>query len=394
MGSIKGKVAIIGAGCTKFGELYDKNYDDLVIEATDEALKDAGVEMEQIEAFWAGYAVTGTLGGVTISYPLKIQYKPVGRTEHACSTGTEAVRSACYGVASGAFDLVMVVGFEKLKDTGASGISSVIKHGDVIGGEMPVSAPGLFALAAVRYFHHYGLSPQEGKEMLAKISVKSHANGALNPKSHFQKKVTLEQVINAPIIAWPLGLFDCCGVSEGAAAVILTRSDLAKNYRTDPVFVDAIQNITGPCDGYLRDDYDYVHFEGDVRFAQALFKEAEIKNPRKELSAIQMHDCFSIAEAISLEDFGVSPRGQIKKDIDAGVFNLHGELPVNTDGGLKCFGHPVGASGVRQMYEAYVQLQGKAQKPERQLKNPKKIMTHTRGGWPGYNLPIGSILSR
>lgn len=391
MESIKDKVAIIGMGCTKFGEHWDKGYDDMVIEAAQEAFQDAGLETKDIDAFWAATQDT-TMFSSAITVPLKINYKPVGRVENACGTGTEGARVAAYAVAAKVCDVAMVIGFEKLKDTGYSGLGGVGKL--MPGGEPPVSTPGMFAVSAVRYFHHYGLSPQQGKEMLAKIAVKSHYNGALNPKAHFQRKITLEQAMNAPIMAWPLGLFDCCAVSDGAAAVIITRAELAKNYRSDPVYIKSIQTVSDACDGYVKDDYDYVHFETDVRLAQALYKEAGIKDPRKEIGGIELHDCFTIAEAISLEDFGISPRGKVKEDIDAGTFNLNGELPVNSDGGLKCFGHPIGATGLRQMYEQYKQLQGKAQSPERQLKNPKLLMIHARGGWPGYTMPVGAILGR
>jgi acetyl-CoA C-acetyltransferase len=391
MESIKDKIAIIGAGCTKFGEIWDKSFEDLVIDAAQEALKDAGMDIKDIDAFWAATQDTSCFASM-ITYPLKINYKQVGRVENACGTGTEGVRVAAYALASKTFDTAMVIGFEKMKDTGWSGIGAIGKV--LAGGEPPVSTPGMYALSANRYFYQYKLSPRDGKEMLAKIAVKSHFNGALSPKAHFQRKITLEQAMNAPLMAWPLGLFDCCAVSDGAAAVIITRAELARNYRQDPVYIKSIQALEDACDGYLRDDYDYTHFEADYRWSQALYKEAGIKNPRKEISSIELHDCFTIAEAISLEDFGISPRGKVKEDIDAGTFNLGGELPVNADGGLKCFGHPVGATGLRQMYEQYKQLQGKAQLPERQIKNPKLMMIHARGGWPGHTMPVGAILGR
>ncbi len=391
MESIKDKVAIIGAGCTKFGENWDQGYEDMIIEAATEAFEDAGLEEKDINAYWA--ATQGTIDFATcVSHPLKIQYKPVGKVENACGTGTEGMRMAAYAVAAKVYDVVMVIGFEKLKDSGWSGLGGVGK--EIAGPPPPTAIPGLYAVAAVKYFHKYGISPQDGKEMLAKIAVKSHYNGSLHPKAHFRRAITLEQAMNAPIMAWPLGLFDCCAVSDGAAAVIVTRGDLARNFRDDPVYIKSIQNIMGPADGALRTDYDYTHFPEDYHFAQAMYQEAGIKDARKEISSIELHDCFTIAEAISLEDFGISPRGKVKEDIDAGFFNLDGGLPANTDGGLKCFGHPVGASGLRQTYEQYKQLQGKAQLPERQLKDPKLMMIHCRGGYPGHALPIGAIFGR
>jgi len=388
--SIKDKVAIIGAGCTKFGEKWEMGWDDMIIDAATEASQDAGIEIKDIDAFW-GCTQNTVAFATCISHPLKIQYKPVGKVENACGTGTEGLRMACYAVAAKIFDTVMVVGFEKLKDTGYSGLGGSQTY--VVGPNPPTAVPGLYAQAAVAYFHKYGITPKEGKEMLAKIAVKSHYAGSLAPKAHFQKAITLEMAINAPILAWPLGLFDCCAVSDGAAAVIVTSRELAKNYRPDPVYIKAIQCIIGPADGAIKDTYDFSHFPEDYHFAQALYKEAGVKDPRKEISSIEMHDCFTIAEAISLEDFGISERGKVKEDIDAGFFDLKGGgIPVNADGGLKCFGHPVGATGLRQLYEQYKQLQGKAQLPERQHKDPKLMMIHCRGGYPTHALPIGAIL--
>jgi len=213
---------------------------------------------------------------------------------------------------------------------------------------------------------------------LAMIEVKNHHNGALHPKAHFQQEITLETVLNAPIIAWPLGLFDCCGVSDGAAAAIITRRDLAKNFRPDPVYIKSLQIAVGPQEGYISKEYDWTHVEETFHAGQAAYQEAGIKNPRKEISIAEV---FSITEMVIYEDLQFSSRGQSKDDIEAGFFNLDGALPVNTDGGLKCFGHPIGASGLRMMYEIYKQLQGKA--GPRQIKNPTLGLTHNLGGTPG-----------
>ena len=374
-GSIKDKVAIVGMGCTKFGELWDKGHSDLIVEAVNEACADAGVETKDIEAVWMGnqFLLTGTM----VSEPLKLQYKPVTHVENACASGTEAIRGAAYAVAAGVYDVCLAVGFEKLKDQGVSGLPGVQNF---TGTHPASSMPGSFAILATRYFGRYGLSPQEGKTMLAKISVKSHHNGSLNPKAHLRRPITLEQVMNAPIIAWPLGLFDCCGVSDGAAAAIITRADLAKKFRPDPVYIKALQICTSPASGKTTTDYDYTHVEEAYRAGVAAYAEAGVKNPRQEISMAEVHDCFSITEALTMEDLQFSPRGKVKEDIDAGIFNLDGALPVQPDGGLKCFGHPIGASGIRMMYEMYLQLRGKADK--RQIKNPKLGLTHNMGGIP------------
>ena len=362
-GSIKDRVAIVGMGCTRFGTLWDKGPSDLIVEAVNEACEDAGVELKDVEAIWAGTLFS--VGGRTVSEPLRIQYKPVTRVENACGSGHEAMRGAAYAVAAGIYDVVLAVGFEKLKDEGMSGLPGMENRTNT---HYQSSMPGVFAMMANKYFDRYGLSPEEGKEMLARISVKSHANGFLNPKAHLKRKLTVEQVLSAPIIATPLGLFDCCGVSDGAAAAILCRADMAKTFRPDPVYIKALQICTGPSSGRLLEDYDYTHVEEACRAGVAAYEEAGIKDPRKEISMAEVHDCFSITEAVTMEDLQFSPRGKVKEDVDAGTFELDGELPVQPDGGLKCFGHPIGASGIRMVYELYLQLQGRADK--RQIKNP------------------------
>ncbi len=378
MESIKDKVAIIGMGCTKFGENWDKSSNDMLVESAYEAFEDAGVEPKDIQAAWVGTLASGGTGQ-SLSAPLKLQYIPVTRVENACATGSEAIRNACYSVAAGVYDIVLAAGFEKLKDNGFSGLPEVI-WGDTSGVESLTTAPGMFAMLGSKYFDHYGLDPDEGRELLAKIAVKNHHNGSLNPKAHFQKEITIDQALKAPIIAWPLGLFDCCGVSDGAAAAIICRADMAKKFRDDPIFVKALAIVCGPQEGGMRSDYDYLHFEENVRAAKMAYDEAGISDPFKEISMAEVHDCFTITEMVVYEDMGWCPRGEAKDYIESGAFTLEGELPVNPDGGLKCFGHPIGASGLRMMYEMYKQLQGKA--GDRQIRNPELGMTHNLGGDP------------
>jgi len=375
-GSIKDKVAIVGMGCTKFGELWDKGPSDLIVDAVSEAYADAGVEAKDIEAVWVGTLFSG-MGGRSVSEPLKLQYIPVTRVENACGSGHEAVRGASYAVAAGIYDICLAVGFEKLKDEGMSGLPGMENRTN---SHYQSSMPGVFAIMATRYFNRYGLSPEDGKSMLAKISIKSHHNGSLNPKAHLRRELTLEQVLNAPIIAWPLGLFDCCGVSDGASAAIITRADTAKNFRPDPVHIKALQISASPTSGRMTSEYDYTHVEEAYRAGVAAYEEAGIKEPRKEISMAEVHDCFSITEAVTMEDLQFSPRGQVKGDIEAGTFHLDGALPVQPDGGLKCFGHPIGASGIRMIYELYLQLQGRADK--RQIKEPKMGLAHNMGNEP------------
>ncbi|UCG83470.1 MAG: acetyl-CoA acetyltransferase [Dehalococcoidia bacterium] len=375
-GSIKDRVAIIGMGCTKFGELWDKGPTDLVVDAVEEAYADAGVEAKDIEALWGGSIFTAH-GGRFFTEALRMQYIPASHVVNACASGQDAMRNAAYSVAAGIYDIVLAIGVEKIKDEGMSGLPGMDNRTHT---HAVATMPGVFAIMATKYFHRYGLTPEEGKTMLAKISVKSHANGSMNPKAHLRNVLTVEKVLNAPIIAWPLGLFDCCGVSDGGAAAILTSAEHAKEFRKDPVFIKALQICGTPSSGRITTEYDYTHVEESYRAGAAAYKEAGVTDPRNEISMAEVHDCFSITEAVTMEDLQFSPRGKVKDDIDAGTFELNGTLPVQPDGGLKCFGHPIGASGIRMVYELYLQLQGRADK--RQIKDPKLGLAHNLGHEP------------
>ena len=391
MSGIRDKVAIIGMGCTRFGELWDKSQSDLIIDATQEALEDARIALKDIQAAWLGTALGGLLG-MRLGRALKTEYIPVTRVENLCTTATDAMRQACYAVAAGACEIALVCGVEKLKDSKYL-IAGGMEAPDSTKIE-PIIPPATgYALAANRYFHHYGISPEEGKEILARIAVKNHHNGSLNKKAHFQKEITLEQVIKAPIIAYPLGVFDCCGVSDGAAAAIITTNDLAKKFRDDYILVKSIQLVTGSYQRPLQPAGDFIHFEETVQAAKRAYQEAGINKPRQEIDLAMVHDCFTITELIIYEDLGFSARGKAGDDVKAGTFELSGELPVNTDGGLKCFGHPFGASGLRMMYEVYQQLQGKAEK--RQVKDARIGLTHNIAGTPRDSSVCGiSILGQ
>lgn len=367
-------------GCVKFGENFDMSIEDMIIDAAYEAYEDAGIEPGDIQAAWFGNIWAGETGQI-LAAPLKLSYIPVTHTENACATGSEALRGACYAVASGACDVALALGVEKLKDTGYMGLPQTRPTATWSYRLTSQTPPAVFAMMATGYFAKHGLSHEEGKKLMAQIAVKNHHNGSLNPKAHFQREITLEKAINAPMIAYPLGLFDCCGVSDGAAAAIVTRADMAKSFRPDPIYIKAMQICQGPREGFMNPAYEFDHVEETRRGGVAAYEEAGVKNPREEISIAEVHDCFSITELTIMEDLGFSPIGRVKEDIDAGTFTLEGELPVNTDGGLKCFGHPIGATGLRMMYEVYKQLQEKA--GPRQVKNPSLGLTHNQGGEPG-----------
>lgn len=386
---IRDKVAIIGMGCTRFGERWDAGSEDLMIEAFVEALDDAGLEKKDIQAAWFGSCfdeINVGKSGVPLALALKLPFIPVTRVENFCATGAEALRGAVYAVAAGAYDICLALGVEKLKDTGYGGLP---EFSQVLGTRnrliFPnITAPGGFAMMATRYFSKYGLSADEGKEILATVSAKSHANGVKNPKAHLRREVTVDQIKKAPMIAWPLGLFDCCGVSDGAAAAIVCRADMAKQFRKDPVRVKAMQIALSSGEELYTSHWDGTYVKSAVECAARAYKEAAIRNPRQEISMMEVHDCFSITELVTYEDLGISERGKAGNDLRDGFFNLDGKIPCQPDGGLKCFGHPIGASGLRMMYEMYKQLQGKA--GDRQINNPTIGLTHNMGGFPSMNL--------
>jgi acetyl-CoA C-acetyltransferase len=388
MESIKDKVAIVGMGCCKFGENWEQGPEDMIIDAAYEAYEDAGIDSKDIQAAWMGTVSAHWIGmaGLPLAEALKLHHIPVTRVEAYCATGHDALRNACFGIASGMYDVVLALGFEKLKDTGFPGLGVGRGMHPVL--EMRRTAPSSFALAATRYFHDYGLSPEEGKRVLAMISVKNHRNGSMSPKAHLRREVSLEQVLNAPIIAWPLGLFDCCGNSDGAAAAILARADLARRFRDDPVYIKGLGMAQNSMMPHFEPGFSYTGFPVTAEAGRQAYEQAGIKTPRDELDLAEVHDCFTITELLIYEDLGFSHRGKGKEDVYAGSFELEGELPVNSDGGLKSFGHPVGASGLRMAYEVYKQLQGRAQEPARQLKNPRLGLCHTLGGHPSVSCVV------
>ncbi len=387
--SIKDKVAIVGCGCTKFGERWDVGIDDLIIEASSEALEDANVDIKDIHAIWLGTEwgsqqnENELVTGLLVSSALQT-FVPVTRVENACGSGQEALRGGTYGIASKAYDLVMALGVEKCKDLGFGGLGPMYpgRHESVYGALG--TPPGRYAMAATAYFAKYGLSPEEGKRILAEISVKSHYYGARNPKAHLRREITVETAVNAPIIAWPLGLYDCCGVTDGASAAILCPAEDARRFRDDYVTIKGFGLGLTPGWEKERDDYDFTYWNATELAARFAYEEAGIKDPRKELDTVELHDCFSIAELIATESLFLCEHGKYKQEFTEKRAYYHdGEMPVDVSGGLKSFGHPIGASGCREVCEIYKQIQGKAEEPSRQIGNVKLGLAHNQGGHPG-----------
>ena len=396
---IRDKVAIIGMGCTKFGERWMDGVEELMVEAFTEALNDSGIDKHDIQAAWMGtcFDEMGTgKSGLSLSTSLRLPFLPVTRVENYCASGTESFRGAVYGVASGAYDIALAMGVEKLKDAGYGGLPN---PGSNAGALMwlwwpNLSAPGAFAQLASAYNNKYGIKDQDLKRAIAHVSVKSHDNGLLNPKAHLRKKVTEEQVMASPIIAHPLGLFDCCGVSDGAACAIVTTVEKAKEmgYK-DFITVKALQlaHSSGEEMGY--NDWDGSYFMTTDKCSTRAYKEAGITNPREEISMMEVHDCFSITELVTYEDLHISERGRAVMDTMDGFYDLRGGgVPCQVDGGLKCFGHPIGASGLRMIYEMYLQFHERA--GERQLDDPRFGLTHNLGGFPFMNVCSIGIVGR
>jgi acetyl-CoA C-acetyltransferase len=391
-------VAIVGMGCTRFGERWDMGAKELMVEAFEECLADAGIEKKQIEAAWLGTCMDSVnvgLSALPLSTTLRLPLIPVTRTENYCATGTEAFRGAVYAVASGAYDICLALGVEKLKDVGYGGLPAFGSNfGSLEWLWWPnMTAPGAFALLASAYSSRHGVSGADLKRAMAHVSVKSHRNGALNPKAHLRKPVTEDQVLSAPIIAHPLGLFDCCGVSDGAACAIVTTPEIARSLgKTPPITVKALQICLSSGEEMGYDAWEGDHFITTDKASTLAYKEAGIEDPRRELSMMEVHDCFSITELITMEDLHISPRGGAVRDILDGFYDREGGVPCQIDGGLKCFGHPIGASGLRMIYEMYLQLQGRA--GDRQLASPRYGLTHNLGGFPFQNICAISIIGR
>jgi len=379
-------------GCTPFGERWDKSADDLLVDSTTDTLASAGVKIDDVDAFWLGTMGSG-ISGLTLSRPLKIDYKPVTRVENMCATGSESFRNACYAVASGAYDLVMAVGVEKLKDNGFSGlaVSGVTSDGTAA----TMTAPAMFSLLAPAYANKYGVDPAEMKEVLTRIAWKNHKNGALNPRAQFRREVPKETIACSPLIAGQLGIFDCSGVSDGSAAAVICRAEDAHRYTDRPLYVKALTFVAGPAAGPIDPNYDYTTFIEVVRSAEDAYAQAGVADPRAELAMAECHDCFTPTELVLMEDLGFAERGFAWKEVLAGTFDLDGELPVNPDGGLKSFGHPIGASGLRMLFEAWTQLRGEA--GERQIRSVteegrKLALTHNLGGAPGACVSFVSVV--
>jgi len=388
---IKDRVAIVGMGCTRFAEHWDMGVDELLLASTAEAFRSAGVTKEQVDAYWLGTAQSG-MSGLTLSRPLRLRGKPVTRVENYCATGSEALRQAAYAVASGAYDMAMAVGVEKVKDSGYQGLNAFPIPND--GTQRTLTAAAMFSMVAPAYARRYGVSDEEMRTVLARIAAKNHANGARNPRAQFRKEVPVERICAMPSVAGGLTVFDCAGVADGSAAAIVVRAQDAFRYTDKPLLIKALSIVAGDGSGVTDPAYDYTSFPEVAASAADAYAQAGITSPRDELAMAEVHDCFTPTELVLMEDLGFADRGTAWKQVLAGGFDLDGDLPVNPDGGLKSFGHPVGATGLRMVFEAWLQLRGEAP-PERRIPaggSRSLALTHNLGGYPGEMVSFVSIL--
>ena len=386
---IRDKVAILGMGCSRFGERWNDNAEDLMVEAFNEALSDAGIDKDRIEAAWLATAIEEQhvgKSGVPLAMALRLNFIPVTRVENYCASGSEAFRGAVYAVASGACDIALALGVEKLKDTGYGGLPQRTRGGVNDMSWANFSAPGAFAQLAGAYQAKHGVASVDIKRAMAHISVKSHDNGAKNPRAHLRNRIDEARVMNAPMVAEPLGLFDCCGVSDGSACAIVTTPAIARALgKTDLITVKALQLSVSNGTEAQHNSWDGSHFMTTRKAAERAYQEAGILRPREQLSLIEVHDCFSITELVTMEDLHISAPGGAVKDIMDGFYDADGTIPCQIDGGLKCFGHPIGASGLRMIYEMYLQMLGRAQARQRDT-TPVFGLTHNLGGFPHQNV--------
>lgn len=378
--SFKDKVAVVGMGCTKFGFRYNTSKEDLILEAVNECLEDSGMALNDIDAFWFG-TYGSEIAGVGLMQYLNIEGKAVTRIENMCCTGTDAFRNACYAVASGVVDVAMAIGMEKLKDNGYSGLDLTGPDSDLT--TPGIAAPSLFALLAPGYAAAYDVSFEDLRNTLSHISYKNHFNGSRNPKAAFRKKVSLEEITKSPMAAGPyLTVMDCSGVSDGCACAIIMRTDEALERRKDPMFVKAISFVADTAKNKYGTTYDFSYVPASAKAAELLYEQAGITNPMEQIDLVALHDCFTITELCLYEDLQLSKRGMSWKDLLDGKFNHDGKLPVNIDGGLKSFGHPIGATGIRMLYENWLQFHKRA--GDRQLEDPHIGVTHNLGGEPYF----------
>jgi acetyl-CoA C-acetyltransferase len=371
-------VAIIGVSQTKFGELWDISFRDLISEAGLKAIEDANIEGADLEAMFVGNMSAGLFVQQEHIASLIVDHTgltplPCVRVEAACASGGLALRNGIMAVASGYHDVVISAGVEKMTDVVDPTPAIATASDQEWEAQQGVTFPSLYAMMARRHMYEYGTT----REQLAMMSVVNHKNGALNPLAQFPMEITVDQVLNSSLVADPLRLLDCSPVTDGAAAVILCPAEDARKYTDTPVYVKASAQASGTI--ALHDRRDITTIDATVHAANTAYKMANMEP--EDIQAVEVHDCFSINGLLAIEDLGFVEKGQGGPAIEDGMTERDGRIPVNPSGGLKSRGHPLGATGIAQTAEIVWQLRGEAGK--RQIDGIEVGMTHNIGGTGG-----------
>jgi len=377
------EVAVIGVGMTRFGRFPEKTTLDLGREAIVDAVKDAGIDIRNVQAMYAGSQYQSYQFGQYLLKQVGMTMIPAVNVVNACATGSTAVREAYLAVASGMYDLALAVGAEQMGKMGLLGIGQASPESYNEGILGTLLMPGIFAELGVRHMHQYGTTP----EHFAKVAVKNHKYSVYNPRSQYRKAFTLEEVTNARMVCWPNTLYMCCPTGDGAAAVILCSSEKARQYTTKPVRIVA-SVMTTPT--YTPESLGFVEITSMTRrAAQQAYAEAGLEP--KDLDLVELHDCFATAELIHYENLHLCEWGEGGRMIEEGRTEIDGDIPVNMSGGLLSKGHPIGATGVAQICELVWQLRGEAQTQERQVPKAKVGLGHVQGGFEVCTIHILAV---
>jgi acetyl-CoA C-acetyltransferase len=370
------RVSVIGIGCTPFGKQNGVGIIDLALQACREAMDDAHLPGSRIDAFYLGNFVSETLvhqGSLApiVAHRLGLRPIPCTKVEGACASSGIAFRHGVLLIASGLCDIVLVAGVEKMTSAETGAVTEALASAGDAESEMRLGLtfPGTFGIIMRRHMHQYGTT----REQVAMVSVKNRFNGSTNPKAHFQKPVAMEEIMESRLICDPLRLYDCTPISDGAAAAVLCAADLAAEFTGRPVDVIGSGHAMGPAT--LFEMADLTTFEASAAAGQQAYREAGL-GPR-DIDVAEVHDCFTIAEITAIEDLGFVAKGQGGPAIADGLTALHGALPINASGGLLSKGHPVGATGLAQIYEIVAQLRGEA---INQVKDAEIGLAHNLGG--------------
>lgn len=370
--SVRNKVAVVGAGVIPFGELYDKSYEEMVSEAYLNCLEsvDKGFDPKEIEAMWYG-TIGGPSTGASLGEWVGLFGIPCTHVENACATGSDAFRNACNAVAAGLYDVALIVAVEKMTDV-AGGLIAAVGMGPQYFWRYAVTMPSAFGLYATRHMHEFGTE----RKHFAMVAVKNHHYGALNPYSHIRREITVETVLKSPMVSWPLSLYDCCPITDGAAATIVVKEELARKYTDAPVYVLGSGLAIQPVNLHMRKDFTTMM--PTVWAGKQAYKMAGIEP--KDIDFAELHDCFTSTELITYEDLGFCKPGEGPKFIEDQEPYIGGKTPCNISGGLKSHGHPVGATGNAQIVELFWQLRNEAPGKGRQVPDAEIGLQHNIGG--------------